>query len=562
MLKMPDFSYLASMGLWAQSRISGWYSADVSVSHICCSALSYQPLLAGKVYHPDTPNYEERLSSYWSVSAALRPTCMVLPSTTEDVSVIVRELTRHECPFGIRSGGHGSFAGSNSVEDGVTIDFSHMNTTTYDPETNTVSIQPGTDWGRVYRALEPHGVLVAGGRSATVGVGGFLLGGGLSFHAATRGFSCDDVLGYEVVLADAGVVYATSSSTTTTTSSSSSSDHHPDLFRALCGSSGNLGLVTRFDMRGIIVPPPPSPPSSTVEIYGGVVYYDGAKDGAVAAHLVDAYIRFADDVDNASDDDGNDDDDDNKSSSMMLWWFYVGGDERKMHIAAALEDVAIYEHGVESEKKSSPKRALRLFLQADGIVASTMRYAGLFDITNEFTPGGGVRNIWSTGTYKNDARIMRFATAAHEGLVREIEAVILSSPPGFGTLCHFQPLTRSIVTSGAAGNDHNNNNVLGLEDRLLDGPAMIVLMYVYVDSAEDEARLQPLVRAFQDKLDAYATALGANLGWRYLNYAGAHQDPIASYGPEALGRIRRAAEMYDPDGVFQRLRRSGFKIPP
>lgn len=63
------------------------------------------------------------MESYWSLSAALNPWCVVQPSSAEDVSVIIRTLAQNECPFGVRGGGHGSFAGSNSVEDGVTIDF-------------------------------------------------------------------------------------------------------------------------------------------------------------------------------------------------------------------------------------------------------------------------------------------------------------------------------------------------------------------------------------------------------------------------------------------------------
>ena len=48
---------------------------------------------------------------------------MVLPSTAEDVSTIIKILVSGNCTFGVKGGGHGSFALSNAVEDGVTIDF-------------------------------------------------------------------------------------------------------------------------------------------------------------------------------------------------------------------------------------------------------------------------------------------------------------------------------------------------------------------------------------------------------------------------------------------------------
>ncbi|KAM3515278.1 hypothetical protein MY11210_001019 [Beauveria gryllotalpidicola] len=73
------------------------------------------------VTHVSEPPYDARLDSYWSLSAVLRPWCMVLPSSAEDVSVIIKILVEHHCHFGIRAGGHGGFPLSNSVQR-VTID--------------------------------------------------------------------------------------------------------------------------------------------------------------------------------------------------------------------------------------------------------------------------------------------------------------------------------------------------------------------------------------------------------------------------------------------------------
>jgi hypothetical protein len=39
-------------------------------------------------------------------------------------------------------------------------------------------------------------------RPSYVGVAGFLTGGGNTFYTARRGFSCDQVVNFEVVLAD------------------------------------------------------------------------------------------------------------------------------------------------------------------------------------------------------------------------------------------------------------------------------------------------------------------------------------------------------------------------
>ena len=88
-----------------------------------CDALSSHASLASIVYGPDDVVYDTRVESIYSASAALKPWCFVMPSTAEDVSLIIKTLVEYQCPFGIRGGGHGIFSEANSVEEGVTIDF-------------------------------------------------------------------------------------------------------------------------------------------------------------------------------------------------------------------------------------------------------------------------------------------------------------------------------------------------------------------------------------------------------------------------------------------------------
>jgi FAD/FMN-containing dehydrogenase len=77
-----------------------------------------------------------------------------------------------------------------------------MNNTTYVKKTKVAQIQAGSIWREVYEALEPFGVTAAGGRTSTVGVAGFLTGGGNTVYTARRRFDCDLVDNFEVVLAD------------------------------------------------------------------------------------------------------------------------------------------------------------------------------------------------------------------------------------------------------------------------------------------------------------------------------------------------------------------------
>lgn len=110
-----------------------------------------------------------------------------------------------------------------------------MTELTVDTVSETARFGPGGRWRDIYATLAPYDRIVPGGREGQVGVAGLLLGGGKTFLTARRGFACDNVLEYEVVLADGRIVKA-------------NKDEHPDLFRALKGGSSNFGIVTSFKM--------------------------------------------------------------------------------------------------------------------------------------------------------------------------------------------------------------------------------------------------------------------------------------------------------------------------
>lgn len=186
---------------------------------------------------PGNAKYTERNESYWCNSAKLRPACIVQPHSAVEVAAAVKALVGAEQAFAIRAGGHTNWAGSNNIDGGVTIDLGLLNETKYDATTEMAHIGPGAKWKHIYDELDKHGRVVAGGREAEVGAGGFLLGGGNTFYSARYGFACDTVLAYEVVLADGHIVTA------------DADGQHADLFRVLKGGSNNFGIVTKFTMR-------------------------------------------------------------------------------------------------------------------------------------------------------------------------------------------------------------------------------------------------------------------------------------------------------------------------
>lgn len=227
--------------------------------------------LQSRVLSPTDAEFTARQESYWSNSAKIRPACIVQPHTPEEVATAVKALVAANQKFAVRSGGHTNWVGSNNIEDGVTIDLVHLSHTTFDSETETASIGPGCRWRQVYAELHKHGRAVAGGREGNVGVAGLLLGGGNAFFTARQGFGCDNVVSYQVVLADGEIVTV-------------DKENHADLFIALKGGSNNFGIVTNFVMKAIPVD----------KVWGGMTFFP--KQAIPSA--IDALTTFTDNVPN------------------------------------------------------------------------------------------------------------------------------------------------------------------------------------------------------------------------------------------------------------------------
>lgn len=204
---------------------------------------------AAEVLRPSDPGYALRQDSYFSSTATeLRPTYIVRPHCASEVSQIIQIIVSGGHVFALRSGGHGTSLGASNIDGGITLDMGLLDGTRIVENSQSadggegyaalVDIGPAARWRDVYAALDKHGLMVAGGREGSVGVGGLILGGGISFLSGTRGFACDNVAAFEVVLADGRIVQASKAT-------------NANLFWALKGGGNNFGIVTNIRMQAV-----------------------------------------------------------------------------------------------------------------------------------------------------------------------------------------------------------------------------------------------------------------------------------------------------------------------
>ncbi|ORY68296.1 uncharacterized protein BCR38DRAFT_463837 [Pseudomassariella vexata] len=230
-----------------------WCWSDNPLSHACYFLSANLP---SKTFFPNSTVFTYEAGHFWSPTLILSPSCIVRPTSATDVAKTIKAIQLTNTPFAVRGGGHMLVRGANSIDHGILIVLSNLSRIAISEDRETVQVGPGLRWSDVYNYLLPFDRAVVGGRIGNVGVPGLLLGGGLSFHSYQYGWAMDNVVEYEVVLADGEIVRV-------------GEDAYADLFWALKGGGANFGIVTNFKLRTV--------PSIKV-LAGGVTVGEGDID--------------------------------------------------------------------------------------------------------------------------------------------------------------------------------------------------------------------------------------------------------------------------------------------
>ncbi|KAI1526017.1 GlcD FAD FMN-containing dehydrogenase [Pyrenophora tritici-repentis] len=449
--------------------------------------------------------YNAFLGTYWSGQQAdIEPLCVFEPAKATEVSsmVLISRLT--QCPFAVRGGSHAAFAGASNIKGGITVSMKKFNTIAPSIDGKYADVGPGNRWFDVYTALEKHGLGVVGGRIATVGVPGLILGGGISFFSNKLGWACDNVAAYEVVTACGRIVTATPTD-------------YPELFWALRGGSGNFGIVTNFKLDAF--------PLGLM--WGGQrIFLESNFTG-----VLDALYDFA--VTGSSTD---------TDAAEIASFGYVPSLGGKISAVNTQ-----YAKPVAHPPIFDPIRALKP-------IADDTSFGSLANLTakmnnNRADEDLGLRQTFWDISLKVDRELYSFLVDTfytNFPIIQSVESIL--------PFISIQAITEGQLK----GMQKNGGNALGLGP--VDGPLFIMSMSAWWAKASDDAAVMNFFSTVTKTVKAYAKSKNLDNGFIYINYASTYQDPLASYGSANVQKLIAISKKFDPMQVFQNLSPGYFKL--
>ena len=221
--------------------------------------------LRGSLFLPGDAGYEDS-RKLWNAMIDRKPAAVVRCLGGADVIACVQFAKDTGILLCIKGGGH-NIAGLAAADGALLLDMSLMRGVWVDLQQKVAHAQAGCLLGDVDRETQIHGLAAIFGFVSLTGIAGLTLGGGFGYLTRRWGWTSDNVVGMDVVTAEAKVVRASAS-------------ENPDLFWGLRGGGGNFGVVTGIDYALFPVGP---------EVVGGLVAWPASE----APGVLDLYRSLA-----------------------------------------------------------------------------------------------------------------------------------------------------------------------------------------------------------------------------------------------------------------------------
>ncbi|KAF4976549.1 hypothetical protein FZEAL_6805 [Fusarium zealandicum] len=472
-----------------------------------------------------TSYQEERMNYYSTTASARQPSCIFSPANAEELRGIMLILSQHDHKFAVKSGGYNTNEDFSSIDDGPLISLRKLNQITIDPKTGRIDIGPGAKWGDVAKKLDGTGWTLPGPRVGEVGVGGYLVGGGMSFLSQQYGWGASSIDEMQLVLPNGTIAFVHRST-------------GGYLFKALKGGGNNFGIVTTFHMQG----------HRQDTVWGGVMMYE--RGYYTDRRLISAVREFT--AKNAD-----------RRASVMLKAHRVPGKKLDIWILYLFYDRPEKKMSYEAGDMFDHFAAIKPFNNT----CKDRTYADLIESNNEFiTKGQAV--VSSTETIPNPSHVyVQELVGGIHNYWREV-VFRLQDLPGLVAEINYQPLSMHTATAAR----HMSLDLLDLDSK---GDRMIIeASFSWEGHKKNDMSEKSDFRAYRKRAEAGAewSMHRAREMVYHMQDLGKVEDmhlPLhmngAFWNQNYFGRLktgtqqfaRDMADDYDPDEVLART--GGFK---
>src|SRR6516164_7069981 len=189
--------------------------------------------VTGEVFAPGDAGYDQARQA-WNLAIDERPAVVVMAESAADVAQAVRFARTRGMRIAPQGTGHGAEP-LEPLRGAMLLRTVRMRSVRIDPVSRTARADAGALWQDVTVPAGEHGLAALAGSSANVGVTGYTLGGGMGWLARRYGLAANSVTAAEVVTPDGRLVRA-------------DADHERDIFWAVRGGGGSVGVVTALEM--------------------------------------------------------------------------------------------------------------------------------------------------------------------------------------------------------------------------------------------------------------------------------------------------------------------------
>lgn len=427
-------------------------------------------------------------TEYWSTPQdAYKPSCVVYPSSSEDVSVTLQAIRAAGSRFAVKGGGHNPNKFFSSTDKGVLINLSDLSEKSYDPDTTLATYGPGGVFGDIYDYFVVYNRTVVGARLSEVGTG-LALGGGMSYLSPQYGMACDSFRELEIVLPDGRIVIASNTS-------------NPDLFFASRGGGGNAyGVVTKYTVQ--------SRPIGRF-FAGNIIYAFPQKDTVVEA--IGNFIRYNTDP----------------KASIIGTYEKLSTPDLNLNLDEAIIMFLVYD-GPDAGDAFANFTKIPHLLDTTGLKTYPEVADMPLPIATEASRGNNVFRVGvhraDNDEYKNALDVWRNWGESNKG-----RYLLLS--------LDFQPVPKSLTDASRA----QGGNAMDMPD----GPWFWLNYLITTLPGMSQPDYDAIQSSFRDMVASTTNAEGLPL---FINDAHYDQHPLSTFS--TYGKLQEIKKKYDPDNFF------------